>query len=66
MNPDPMVQVARDAARKLDADMCVVIFVSTKNDHMGYVSYGSSAKLCAETRKMADHCYEAARGWFEQ
>jgi len=65
-NPSPEVRVVRDAAEKLDADMCVVIFVNAKKERIGYVSYGANAALCAETKKLADHCYEAAKKWFEQ
>ena len=65
-NPSKEVAVARDAAQRLDADMCVVIFVNAHKEQIGYASYGSNAPLCAETKKLADCCYEAARRWFEQ
>ncbi len=64
-NPSPEVAVARDAAKAFDADMCVVIFVNAKKERMGYASYGANPALCAETKKMADRCYEAAKKWFE-
>ena len=65
-NPSPEVKVARDAAQELDADMCVVIYVNARKQQIGYASYGANVTLCAETKKLADHCYEAAKGWFEQ
>lgn len=43
--------------------MCVVIFVNAKKERMGYASYGANPALCAETKKMADCCYEAAKKW---
>ena len=64
-NPSPEVAVARDAARKLDADMCVVVYVNAHKQQIGCASYGVNSMLCAETKKLADQCYEAAKAWFE-
>jgi len=65
-NPSPEVAVARDAAKKLNAEMCVVLYVDLRKGQMGYASYGKTRALCDETKKLADHCYAAAKGWFEQ
>ena len=62
-NPSPEVKVARDAAQKLDAEMCVVIYVNRK-EQIGYASYGRTKALCDETKKLADHCLESAMDWF--
>lgn len=68
-NPSPEVQVARDAAKKLgdimrtQVDRCVVIF-TTADGKLGYASFGATAALCAEARKMGDAAFsEVNRKW---
>lgn len=64
-NPSPQVAVARDAAKALEADMCVIICASKERGTLGYASYGETKRLCGETKRLADHLYKAAMEWFE-
>ena len=63
-NPSPKVQVARDAAKALDAEQVVIVFVN--GDQFGYASYGKTARLCAETRKLADVLFETTAEHFSK
>lgn len=65
-NPSPEVSVSRDAAKKLNADMCVVLYVNTSAGSIGYASYGATRELCRETKRLADACYAEAMRWFEK
>lgn len=57
-NPSKEVAIARDAAEKLHADRCIVLF--TKSDGtIGYASYGQTKQRCDSARKMADVAYDA-------
>lgn len=62
-NPSPEVAVARDAARKLIADRCVILY-TTPTGQIAYASYGETKALCAETRKLGDALYDRAMEWF--
>ena len=58
-NPSPQVAVARDAARKLKAEVgCIVIYVN--NETLGMASYGHDKALCAAMGKLGDHLLETA------
>ncbi len=68
-NPSPEVQVARDAAAKLAELSGVkvnrVVIVYTRDDRkMGYISFGATRELCAETKRLADTLWQSARRWF--
>ena len=63
-NPSPEVAVARDAATKLGAFACVVVFLREK-DGIGMASYGANAALCTVAGKLGDELFEAARKHFE-
>ena len=65
-NPSPEVAVARDAARKLRADQCIIIFLRNREGQMGYASYGETKALCAEANRLANELYNAASKWLEQ
>lgn len=62
-NPSPEVAVARDAARKLGANRCVVIFI--KDENFGMASYGETKKLCEWTKGMGDALFEEARRYID-
>ena len=66
-NPSPEVAVARDAAKKLDATMCIVLYV-TKDNKLGMASYGQNKNLCEYAGLLGDAAYETlmegiASGW---
>jgi len=63
-SPIPEVALARDAAKKADADMCVVLYINLKKNTLGCASFGTTRPLCAKAKKLADHCYESAREWW--
>ena len=63
-NPKPEVAVARDAAKKLKAEIgCVVIWMNRST--MGMASYGHNKALCDEMGKLGDHLHKAATEYFE-
>lgn len=58
-NPGPEVAVARDAAKKLNAEVgCVIIWLNKGT--IGMASYGHTKALCDEIGKLGDHLYDAA------
>ena len=63
-NPSPRVVAARDAARKLDADGVVVVYLNTKKGTLGMASYGATRRLCRELGSMGDKLFETARDWW--
>jgi len=65
-NPTPEVAVARDAAKKLGAHICVVIYVDFNNDSIGYASYGKNKSFCDDAHLIAEECYDAAIKWYEE
>ena len=62
-NPSPEVAVARDAAKRLKADRCVVLY-TTAEGKIGYASYGETKSLCAESRRLGDLLYKHAHEYF--
>ena len=65
-NPSPQVQVARDAAKRLGANVgCVIIYLTANPDNMGMVSYGANAALCTEMGKLGDELMAATKKHFE-
>ena len=63
-NPSPQVAVARDAARKLGAEIgCVIIYVN--EDTYGMASYGHDKQLCAVMGKLGDHLFDATKDFVE-
>lgn len=62
-NPAPEVAVARDAARKLGARKCVIIYIT--DEHFGMASYGETKALCAEAGKLGDALYDETRRYLE-
>lgn len=63
-NPSPEVATARDAARRLKADRCILIY-TTAEGNIGMASYGETKALCAATGKVGDALYEAAKVLFD-
>ena len=59
-NPSPEVAIARDAAKRLKACSCIVIWLDESGEHLGYASYGQTQKLCNEARVRADTLYDKA------
>jgi len=64
-NPSPTVAVARDAAKRLGADRCVVVF-TTPAGQLGSASYGETRALCDETKGLLDALHSRAMEWFEE
>lgn len=64
-NPTAEVAVARDAAAKLNADRCVILY-TTADGQIGYASYGETKSLCSETKRLADVIYDTSMKWFEE
>jgi hypothetical protein len=62
-NPSPEVAAVRDAARKLGADRAVIIF-TRPDGKMGYASYGTTRRLCAEAHALAQELWRAAHEHF--
>ena len=62
-NPSPEVAVARDAAKRLAADRCVVIY-TTPDGKLGMASYGQTKELCAATGRIGDVLFEKAKDLF--
>mgnify|MGYP001559828739 FL=1 len=58
-NPSPDVAVARDAAKKLGATKCVVLYV-LPDGHLGMASYGETKSLCKEAGKLGDKVFDMA------
>jgi hypothetical protein len=62
-NPSPEVAVARDAAKRLGADRCVLIY--TKPDGViGAASYGKTRALCEATKPVCDRLFDVAMDEF--
>ena len=56
-NPSPEVAVARDAAKKLKAEVgCVIVWVNS--DTFGVVSYGHTKALCDRMQKLGDRLFD--------
>ncbi|KKN83562.1 hypothetical protein LCGC14_0298010 [marine sediment metagenome] len=64
-NPSPEVAVAQDAAKKLNAEVGVVV-IYVNRDTLGMASYGHNKALCAEMGKLGDHLYEAAMEYIDE
>ena len=62
-NPETEVAVARDAARELDAPMCVVLWVTRDGENLGVSSYGETLELCGHAKRLSDHVFDAALKW---
>lgn len=58
-NPSPEVAVARDAAAKLKAKQCVVIYI-TEDDKVGMASFGKTKVLCSDAGKLGDFLFHKA------
>ena len=63
-NPSPMVAIARDAAKKLNADRVVVLYTNEKGQ-AGYVSYGKDQQHCALAKAWGDKMFSATMEYFE-
>lgn len=61
-NPTPEVAVARKAAERLRAPICVVVYV-TRDQKLGVASYGETKALCQQARKLAEHLFKAVEHW---
>ena len=57
-NPSPEVAVARDAAKKLDASECIILWIDHDKELVGMASYGKTKALCAEARQHGDYLYD--------
>lgn len=69
-NPSSEVQVARDAAKALGANIgCVIIYLkgskSGNPEQLGMVSYGANSSLCAMMRGIGDELYDVTMKRFE-
>ena len=64
-NPSPTVAVARDAAKCLKADRCVIVY-TTPDGQLGSVSYGETRALCDQTVGLLDALHARATEWFEE
>lgn len=58
-NPSPEVAVARDAAKKLDADRCIVIYTRKSDGRFAMATFGETKALCTETKNMGDTAFDA-------
>jgi len=56
-NPSPEVAVARDAAKKLGAEVGLVIIYLNK-DSLGMVSYGVNRPLCDKMKDLGHYLAE--------
>ena len=64
-NPKPEVTVARDAAKKLKAEIgCVVLWFNRET--VGMASYGHNVRLCDEMGKLGDHLLKAAKDYYAE
>jgi len=58
-NPSPQVAVAREAAKKLGAEVgCIIVFVNRET--LGMASYGHTRVQCGEMGKLGDRLYDEA------
>ena len=64
-NPAPEVKVARDAATKLKAKQCIIVWIDDAGEHLGMASYGKTASLCAKAKKLGNVLYARAMSMFE-
>lgn len=58
-NPSPEVAVARDAGNRLEAEMCIVLYI-TEDGNLGMASYGKTKNLCGKAGKLGDKLFECA------
>jgi len=64
-NPSPEVAVARDAARKLNAEQVIIVYLQLRAGKIGMASYGQNKALCDEAGKLGDHLFRTAKDYFE-
>lgn len=64
-NPSPEVAVARNAAKALGADRCIILY-TLPDGKLGYASFGQTARLCAQAKLLADEVYGAALRYFDE
>ena len=68
-NPSPEVAVAREASTRLssilktEVDQIIIVF-KTKNDQVGYASYGKTKALCDVAGVLADQLFDEAKSFF--
>lgn len=58
-NPSPEVAVARDAAKQLDAQMCLVFWVPRNQmtgckPQLGFATFGETSALCKLAKELGD------------
>ena len=63
--PGPEVAAARDAAKALGADRCVVIY-TTPSGQCGMASYGETKKLCDRTKPIGVKLHRDAMEYFDE
>lgn len=63
-NPGPEVAAARDAAKKLGADRCVVIWTTATN--VGMASYGKTKAMCDALKPIGVQLHRDAMEYFEE
>lgn len=56
-NPTPEVRAAAAFAKEFRADHVIIFFVKDDGSY-GYASYGQTAKMCAESKKVADRAFK--------
>ena len=62
-NPSPEVAVARDAAKKLGAEVgVVVIYLGLQT--VGMASYGVNAAVCTEMGLLGEHLLRATKDYY--
>lgn len=58
-NPSPEVAIARDAAKKLNADRVIIIYTRKSDGRFAMATFGETKSLCAETKGMGDTAFDA-------
>jgi len=64
-NPSPEVAVARDAAKRLDSPICIVLWLDAQGNGVGMASYGKTMVLCKVAGEIGTAAHKAALAWGE-
>ena len=60
-NPSPQVAAARDIAGKFGKDRVILLMLNDAERTIEYASYGWTAALCKDTRRLADAAMAAVQ-----
>lgn len=63
-NPTPEVAAVRDAAKKLQTPLAVIVYL-THDGKLAMASYGQNVELCKHAGKLGEHLFDAAMRWGE-